>query len=54
MANKKKSALKARSKADRIVALYATSNRKCDIARRLETPYSYVNTVINRYDWTEV
>jgi len=52
MANKKK-ASRAKSKADRIVDLYSNGNRKCDIARQLETHYSYVNAVIDRYDWTD-
>lgn len=47
-------ASKKLSKAKRIVRLYSNGHRKCDIARMLETNYSYVNTIISQYDWTPV
>jgi len=41
-------ARKPKSKADRIEQMYCNGFRKCDIARKVKTPYSYVNAVINR------
>lgn len=37
------------SKSDAVIVMYNDGVRKCDIARRLGTHYSYVNTIVSKW-----